>query len=967
MDNRNDDAPRSISRMLGLVLIFAAFSLSAIVFSSYTISRVLSGVRAYIGGEGLWSKAEKDGVFHLSSYAETHDELQYQKFLAALDVPLGDRVARTELERPHPRIEVAKGGFRQGRNHPDDLETLIWVFRRFRRVGYVERAIDIWGEGDIEVIRLRRLGIALHAETVEGRLSEDHRLRFLRQIDAINGRLTTLEDTFSFTLGEAARWARRILLVAMFGIAGVLMLATFLVSTHAARLLKKEDDDLRESNERYRSLVETATEAIISIDENSVILFANKATVKVFGYPIDQIVGRKLTMLMPDYLRSRHDASLARYVQSRERHLNWEAVEMPGLHRSGGEIALELSFGEVVTAGKSTFTGIIRDVTDRKRSERFQSALYRIAEITNAAEDLDSFYAELHRVIGELMYAKNFYIALSDETSGEIRFPYFVDEFDPPPPPLKAGQGLTGHILSTGKPFLLAESEIAEMTTGGKVEARGATAVDWLGVPLRTGDRILGVLAVQSYTERIRYGEREKELLVFVSRHIAVAIEKKRTEKQIERLAFRDALTGLANRISLDDRLNVALSNARRERHPLAVLFIDLDRFKVINDSLGHKIGDLLLQRVAERLSGMIRGSDTLSRLGGDEFILLLPKIDRAKSAGVVAQTIQQGFRRPFNVAERELFVTISTGISIFPEDGEDADTLVKRADAAMYVAKQRGRDNFQFYSHAGHQSGVDRLDLETQLHGAIERSEFRVYFQPVVRLIDGEVTGMEALVRWEHPYRGLLFPGDFIPLAEDSGLIFELGGFVLRESCRQALLWRKRWNRDLSVSVNLSVRQLQERGLVATVRRILEETGLPAEALSLEITESIAMQNLDVSLVMLGDLRSLGIGITMDDFGTGYSSLSYLKMLPVNTLKIDRSFIRDVATDPNDASIVRASVVMAHELRLRVVAEGVETAEQLRFLREHQCDDLQGFLYSPAVVPEEFESLIENRKRLPD
>ncbi len=712
------------------------------------------------------------------------------------------------------------------------------------------------------------------------------------------------------------------------------------------------------------AIVESSRDAVIGESLSGEITSWNKGAESIYGYSAGEVLGKKIDLLISSERAGTNPGTLEKLKRGEV----LESYETEGLRKDGTKIVVSLTMSRILGPGGKVIgaSTIARDITDQKRAERGQAALYRIAEITNAAEDLDSFYAELHRVISELMYAQNFFIALSDEATGEIRFPYFVDEFDSPPPPLKPGQGLTGHIISTGRPLLLTEDEIGELDAGGKIVSRGATAVDWLGVPLRTGDRTFGVLAVQSYTERIRYGEREKDLLVFVSQHIAAAIEKKRAEKQIERLAFQDALTGLANRIRLEDRLNVALASARRERHPLAVLFIDLDRFKVINDSLGHRVGDLLLKEVADRLSGMVRESDTLSRLGGDEFLVLLSKLDRSENAGSVARKIQQSFRKPFQVADREMFVTISTGISIFPVDGEDADTLVKHADAAMYAAKQRGRDNFQYYSHDADPGGVDRLALETQLHRAIERSEFKVYFQPVVRLRDGEVIGAEALVRWQHPERGLLLPDDFVSLAEDSGLILELGTFVLQEACRETVSWRNKWGRDLSVSVNLSVRQLQERGFVANVRRILEDTGLPAEALSLEVTESVAMQNLDVSLVMLRELRSLGIGITMDDFGTGYSSLNYLKMLPVNTVKIDRSFIRDVATDPNDASIVRASIVMAHELRLRVVAEGVETAEQLRFLCENQCDDLQGFLYSPAITSEELDLLLESNKRLP-
>ncbi|HKB69483.1 MAG TPA: EAL domain-containing protein, partial [Thermoanaerobaculia bacterium] len=439
--------------------------------------------------------------------------------------------------------------------------------------------------------------------------------------------------------------------------------------------------------------------------------------------------------------------------------------------------------------------------------------------------------------------------------------------------------------------------------------------------------------------------------------------ESRKAERKIERLAYEDALTGLANRVRLEDRLTVSLAHARRDRGALAVLFIDVDRFKLVNDSLGHKVGDILLQKIADRLSAIIRGSDTLARIGGDEFIIVLSRIEHPENAGTVARKIQEVFREPFAIAERELYVTVSIGIGVYPEDGGNADALIKSADAAMYAAKQQGRDSFRFHSGIRGQADLERLDLGNRLHRAIVAKEFRVFFQPVVRVSTGEITGAEALVRWDRPDNGLVLPGEFIPLAEDSGLIVPLGTDVLRESCRRAAQWN-RGGRELCVSVNLSVRQLQRLDIVDTVRSALADSGLAPRHLGLEITESVAMQNLDVTLSALADLQRLGVGITMDDFGTGYSSLSYLKMLPVDTLKIDRSFVQGVATDPNDASIVRASIALAHELRLRVVAEGVETSQQAAFLREHLCDELQGFLFSAAVPADEFEGWLASDRR---
>lgn len=430
----------------------------------------------------------------------------------------------------------------------------------------------------------------------------------------------------------------------------------------------------------------------------------------------------------------------------------------------------------------------------------------------------------------------------------------------------------------------------------------------------------------------------------------------KKAEAQVERLAYHDPLTGLANRVLFGDRLDMALSQARRAGHPAAVLFLDLDRFKLVNDSLGHSGGDLLLRRVAERLRDLVRGGDTLARIGGDEFLLLLYRIDSPEDAGIVARKVLRLLREPFLVARREVYVTASIGISVFPLDGGDGEALVKNADAAMYGAKQQGRDCFRFYERAMEEGARDRLSLDTDLHKAVAGDQIRVFYQPRVHLKSGRITGMEALVRWQHPERGLLLPGDFISQAEESGMILPIGMRVLRTACARASSWRQAGHGDLVVSVNLSVRQIREPGIVDAVAAVLDETGLPPSGLELELTESIAMDNVETTLARLERFKAMGIRITMDDFGTGYSSLSYLKMFPIDTVKIDKSFVDEVTTNADDASIAQACILMSHGLGMAVVAEGVETEEQRAFLERHCCDEGQGFLFGRPLPPEEFE-----------
>jgi len=435
--------------------------------------------------------------------------------------------------------------------------------------------------------------------------------------------------------------------------------------------------------------------------------------------------------------------------------------------------------------------------------------------------------------------------------------------------------------------------------------------------------------------------------------------ERHNAEQTIRHLAYHDALTGLPNRALFEDRLELALAHARRSREMLAVMFLDLDRFKTINDILGHAGGDELLRQAAKELEYIVRQGDTVARVGGDEFVFLLTGISRPEDAIVVADRILEYLRRPRLIQGQEFRVSTSIGVTVFPKDADDTENLLRNADTAMYRAKERGRDNYQFYKPSMEASLLHRLALENDLRHALERDEVLVYYQPVLDIASGKIIGTEALVRWQHPTRGLVNPDEFISLAEESGLISDIGDWVLRTACVQNKAWQDAGSKPLRVTVNISVRQLEREGLVTTVGRVLRETGLPPSSLHLEITEGAMMKNVNLIIAMLEDLRNVGVGITVDDFGTGYSSLSYLKRFPINTIKIDRSFVRDIATDANDAAIVTMVISMAHNLNLTVVAEGVETEEQLQFLREKGCDAFQGFLVSPPVTAAELEKLL--------
>jgi diguanylate cyclase (GGDEF)-like protein len=487
---------------------------------------------------------------------------------------------------------------------------------------------------------------------------------------------------------------------------------------------------------------------------------------------------------------------------------------------------------------------------------------------------------------------------------------------------------------------------------------------NWMGVPLVANDRVIGLYAVDK-SEPGFFTSRHVQLTEAMAPHAAIAIQNARLfeqiherEEQLQRQVYHDTLTGLPNRLLFQDRLALAVAQAHRHGKGLAVLFLDVDRFKVINDSLGHSVGDRLIREVAVRLRSCVREGDTVARLGGDEFTLLLPDVGQAVDAAKVAKKVLDLVRMPFEIDGRELFVTSSLGISLYPDDGRDAETLVKNADAAMYRAKEQGRDLYQLYTPALNATALERLALESSLRKALAHDELLLHYQPIFDVATRRVHGVEALLRWHHPELGLVPPAEFIPLAEVTGLILAIGPWVLRAACAQARAWQH-LQPGLRVAVNLSARQFQEAGLVGHVTDALADTGLDPRCLHLEITESSAMQNAQTAIQTLRELKALGVGLSIDDFGTGYSSLSYLKRFPIDTLKIDQSFIRDIGTDPDDAAIASAIIALAHTLKLTVVAEGVETADQLEFLTRHGCDRTQGYFFSRPLGVERCSELL--------
>ena len=604
--------------------------------------------------------------------------------------------------------------------------------------------------------------------------------------------------------------------------------------------------------------------------------------------------------------------------------------------KSGRETPYSFHGRALDIGGRRVCLGVGRDMTDRKRAER---------EVSRAKERLDLALAGSNLAIWDWDLAAN-----------EVYFSEGWDSLLGAKPTEKSGTVFNGEeVLAWNHP------DDAEPFRAALFAAAKGDTADFLceyRVPDPHGEWVW----MQS---KGKVAERDEEgRALRMTGTTSNITTRKLAEDRVEFLATRDPLTGLPNRMLLNDRLEQGVANAARKRTRLAFMFIDLDRFKTINDSLGHDVGDELLKRVAARLSACVRVTDTVARLGGDEFAVILENIPAADSedaqegAQNVADKMIASMAAPIMINGQHLNTSCSIGIGVYPVDGQDPQTLMKHADVAMYDAKAKGRNNYQFFSHEMNARAQERLSIENFLRLALRRNELLLYYQPRVSFLTGQVTGVEALIRWQHPRRGLITPDKFIGVAEDSGLIVPIGEWVIENAFRQIAEWRERSGRDLKLAVNLSVGQMFDGDrLIRAITTSAKAVNLDPTVVELELTESMLLKNIDDTADLLTRLGKMGVGLAIDDFGTGYSSLSYLKQLPVDTIKVDSSFVRDIGTDPNDEAIIRAIIAMTHSLKLNVVAEGVEREDQYRVLRDLECDEYQGHFFSKALPPAEFEA----------
>jgi diguanylate cyclase (GGDEF)-like protein len=676
---------------------------------------------------------------------------------------------------------------------------------------------------------------------------------------------------------------------------------------------------------------------------------------------------------LPDTRYSEEDRAILNYVAQ---HI------LTALERKQAKTELEKRVAERTQALARAISELQLEVAERQRGERLQRALFGIAECAAAAESMDEFYASVHAIVGQLLNARNFYIALVADGGEELEFPYSVDEINPVRPRRPMANGMTEYVLGTGRALLADRARIDALVGSGNVQRFGTRASYWLGVPLTCNERTVGVLAVQSYSPDAPFTDRDQELLTFVAYHIANGLERKRAQESLvhdnvelearveertralalanrnltgqilerERIearltheAFHDALTGLPNRALLLQRLGTALTRYKADpANQYAVLFLDLDRFKVVNDSVGHLVGDEMLKQAALRLAGSC-APFMVARLGGDEFAVLVDNLPDPRLAVEVAERLLLGLNDPIRVANKEMFTSASIGIAYGDAHYTRAEELLRDADTAMYRAKALGRQRHEIFDENLRAEAMRALDLEGDLRHALVRREFEPYFQSIVSLASGEIVGYEALLRWNHPTRGLLLPGDFLAAAEENGCIEQIDWQMFAMACEQA----HRLPDSTYVSINVSARRLRVPDFDDIALRTILASGLQPARVRLEVTEGALLDQPEQMRSILLRLREAGVLVQLDDFGTGYSSLSYLHMFPIHSLKIDRSFIADLAAEGSSTAVVRAIIVLAESLDVEVIGEGVETQAQRDALIGMGCRTGQGFLFS--------------------
>jgi diguanylate cyclase (GGDEF)-like protein/PAS domain S-box-containing protein len=681
--------------------------------------------------------------------------------------------------------------------------------------------------------------------------------------------------------------------------------------------LERERNGSRQADLTFRSLAENTVVGVYIVQDGRY-RFVNPKMADMFAYDRQEMVDAASALdLVADDERAFVAHNIERRIRGEVREVHYERSAR---RKDGSTFDVEVYGSAMELDGAPSTIGIILDITARKRVERAMRLQNACGEAVIRATGTAALLEQICRIVHEV----------------------------------------------GGHPYVRVSCGGEPLAAAG-VREEGLASV--MELPLTAGLETMGVLTVAAATPNA-FTVDEKKIMERLADNLAHGIAalqadaaRKRYEQQLEYGANYDALTGLANRNLLSDRLRVAIANASRSGKMVGILLHDLDNFKVVNDSLGHDAGDALLKVVAQRMRAVVRETDTVARLGGDEFVIVLPDMEHCNEAMVVASKLLGELSQPFTVDQQQVYVSASIGVSLFPRDGEQEQTLLKNVDLAMYRAKREGRNTVRFFTEELNAHNRARQKLETALHHALEHAEFDLHYQPKVNIHTGAITGVEALVRWNHPTLGLIAPSEFIPLAEETGLIVELGAWVIRTACRQSRAWQAIAGAPVNMAVNLSARQLDPDQLIHVVADALSDSGLAAHHLELELTETAIMPDAVEAIGILSDLKCLGVRLSLDDFGTGYSSLNYLRRFPLDSIKIDRSFIAGVGESGNDRAIVKTIVALASNLNMNVIAEGVENQVQADFLALHGCREMQGFYFARPLPAPQVAQLLANRQ----
>lgn len=722
-------------------------------------------------------------------------------------------------------------------------------------------------------------------------------------------------------------------------------------------------ENLSQSEEKYREVVGSVKEIIFQTDRQGNWTFLNKAWTDLLGYPVEEALGKSL---LPYVYQEDWERGIQKFTALTKGEIEDYRLEIRLIASDSSlrwmELVCRRAIGE--SGEQVGISGTLDDITERKKNELLEQDRNEVLEMVARNHPLPIVLGKIALTIERQRPEVFCSIQLLDNNHlHNGASPSLPQTYSAAINNIQIGpeEGSCGTAAYRQEPVIVHDIMLSPFWSKYRELAASHGLRACWSMPIISSKReILGTVALYWQETTVENAE-GLELLETISRLAAIAIEQRRLNDQLNYQAHFDSLTGLPNRMLFEDRLDQALAVAHRHQQNLAVLFVDLDRFKLINDTLGHHVGDLVLQEVARRLQECVRQSDTVARLGGDEFTLILTDLNDMVNAERVAQKLMEALDTPLILPDQTIHITPSIGISFYPNDGKTGQELLSNADRAMYRAKMQGKNNYQFFTPEMNVQTLERLDLENQLRRVLERDELRLFYQPQVDLKSGKMVGFEVLLRWEHPVLGLVSPALFIPLAEESGLIVPIGAWVMEQACHQAKIWQDQGYAPLKMAVNVSALQFNRADFIQTVLNALEVSGLEPSWLELELTESVLLNNTKDSLLKLAELKNFGVKLSLDDFGTGYSSLSYLQQLPIDTLKIDQSFIgANPQQGPRVAAIVSAITSMAHSLGMRVVAEGVETQEQLDFLRNIGCDGIQGYIFSPPIPTSKLEELLK-------